>query len=386
MPLSLPSYEYDIFISYKSEDRPWALQLETDLSAKGFKVFLDKKSLRAGTCWEPSLKRAMSHSQHLVVLWSSGASDSEWVKREIGFFDSRNATLPDSLMIFIVLEEGNPQAFSSLEIIDDIRNAKAYTSGVERIDRNIWRNVLMSIDSSIRSNSNTQPVLLTIMATVKDRLAQLKPTLEPAGGFKCLKTFLEDLNIEGIKTVADLTSYYGDKPQDWRPFGSAKSIWTLMDELKDEINKFIPDRPIRWELIGDDFWSSNFQTRQREASRLTPGWSVIVIDPISLYDNEVLYRINSHLPLAFKNPRSVFISLPPFAMLTPYVHYRELLEQMAAQVFYNYYNLHMFADESHAKYHLNIGDKSDFQQCLLTSVGIGLRTGQTAASPVYLNQ
>jgi hypothetical protein len=28
MSLNLPSYEYDIFISYKSEDRPWALQLE----------------------------------------------------------------------------------------------------------------------------------------------------------------------------------------------------------------------------------------------------------------------------------------------------------------------------------------------------------------------
>ena len=183
MPLSLPSYEYDIFISYKSEDRPWALQLETDLSAKGFKVFLDKKSLRAGTYWEPSLKRAMSHSQHLVVLWSSGASDSEWVKPKIGFFDSRNATLPDSLMIFIVLEEGNPQAFSNLEIIDDIRNAEAYTSPNQQIDRNIWRNVLMSIDSSIRSNRNTQPVLLTIMATVKERLAQGRTDLRACWWF-----------------------------------------------------------------------------------------------------------------------------------------------------------------------------------------------------------
>jgi hypothetical protein len=391
MPLN-PSYENDIFISYKSEDRLWALKLEADLSAKGFRVFLDKKRLLPGAYWEPSLRRAMSQSQHLVVLWSSGASKSEWVSREIAFFDNRNGTSAfttaslDSLMIFIVLEEGNPQAFSNLEMIDDIRNAGAYAAGVEGIDKDIWRNVLRSIESSIGSNSNTQPVLLAIMATVKERLALVEPTLKPAGGFKSLKTFLEDLNIEGIKTLADLTSYYGDTPQDWRPFGSTKSIWTLMDELKDEINNFIPNRPIRWELIGNDFWSDDFGTRQQEASRLTPGWSVIVIDPISLYDNEVLYRVHNHLHSAFKNPRSVFISLPPFAMLTPYAHCRALLQQMASQIFDHHYNLHTFADESHAKCNLNIGDALDFKQCLLTSVGIGVRAGQTASSPVFLHQ
>ena len=77
-----PKYEYDVFISYKSEDRPWADKLYSDLQSKGLVPFIDHKRLEAGREWEPQLAVALGRSEHLVVLWSDEADRSSWVRKQ----------------------------------------------------------------------------------------------------------------------------------------------------------------------------------------------------------------------------------------------------------------------------------------------------------------
>src|SRR5438067_8738656 len=111
------AYKYDVFISYKSEDYAWALKLYDSLHNKGLEPFLDRKRLQPGLQWEPQLAEDLRLSQHLVVLWSKRAADSDWVIRETYTFDAIINNLPvgdapvNRRMLFILLEEGENPPF-----------------------------------------------------------------------------------------------------------------------------------------------------------------------------------------------------------------------------------------------------------------------------------
>ena len=73
---------YDVFISYRSSDRTWAMALYDALKLAGWEAFLDQYDLVPGTDLETSLVEALEASSSGVILWSSRTQDSEWCKRE----------------------------------------------------------------------------------------------------------------------------------------------------------------------------------------------------------------------------------------------------------------------------------------------------------------
>ncbi len=73
---------YDVFISYRSSDRHWAMALYDALKLAEWEPFLDQYDLVPGTNLERSLIEAMEASSSGVILWSSRTKDSEWCKRE----------------------------------------------------------------------------------------------------------------------------------------------------------------------------------------------------------------------------------------------------------------------------------------------------------------
>src|SRR5688572_28033473 len=78
-------YDYSVFVSYSSEDRPWATKLYDDLVKGGVqrnRIFFDQKRLQAGLPWEPQLAANVPKSQHLIVLWTESAEKSDWVREE----------------------------------------------------------------------------------------------------------------------------------------------------------------------------------------------------------------------------------------------------------------------------------------------------------------
>lgn len=382
-------YTHDIFISYKSEDHAWASRLYADLQARGFKIFLDEQRIQAGAQWENQLVYALRNSQHLVVLWTGKADDSEWVRREIANFEAiiNNPDLesaPNRRMIFILLE-GKKPAYGSIQMINDLKKEEVYAAGVDELDPNLWEKVINKVAGAVASDDISRPVLLAIIAMTEERLREVNENEQPPGGFKNLKDLLADLSIPRIGTKADLLGYYGDHQEDWQPFGSSSNIWTIMDTLKNEINKLIPTTPIRWELIGKDFWSDDFETAQQEAGRLASEWSVIVIDPLSFYDADIRYRHSNYLFKAFENPKAVFMTLPPFEMLTPHLHFRDLIRQMATQVFERFHNPPILTDRRGARCNVNLGNKQDIKRWLLITVGAGMKMEQPELQSEFLH-
>jgi tetratricopeptide (TPR) repeat protein len=73
---------YDVFISYRSSDRSWAMALYDALKLAGWKPFLDQYELVPGTSLETSLAEALEASASGVILWSSRTNSSDWCRRE----------------------------------------------------------------------------------------------------------------------------------------------------------------------------------------------------------------------------------------------------------------------------------------------------------------
>jgi hypothetical protein len=379
------AYQYDVFISYKSEDYLWAQKLYDDLSKKGLQPFLDRQRLQAGEQWEPQLAANLRNSQHLVVLWSKKAAGSNWVNRETYTFDaiinivSVGSALVNRRMLFILLEEGENPPFSSLQMINELRKANAYAAGINQVDLNLWTEVVRKIDEAIRSDdaSRPGPVPLAIMAMTRPQFDQLDPD-EPfpiafPGGKKSLNTLLKELDIASMQTIDDLKHYYGDKARDWKPFGSdTLNIRTIMETLKDEINQRLPGTPIRWDPVGDDFWTDDLDIAQKAAERLLVGWAVIVIDPLSLYNNDMYRIFGDFIAPALDNPKAVFMTLPPFDILRPYAHFRVITKLTARRVYEHFYNPSLPQFQSRAKCNVNIGDQRDIMQWLLTTLGLGV--------------
>lgn len=71
----------DIFISYKSSDRPRAETLGSWLQALGLSVWIDRE-IDLNEEWETRIDKELREARLVVVLWGADALRSEWIQRE----------------------------------------------------------------------------------------------------------------------------------------------------------------------------------------------------------------------------------------------------------------------------------------------------------------
>jgi TIR domain/MAP3K TRAFs-binding domain len=74
--------QWNVFLSYRSVNRAWVLNLYDVLRHQGHSVFLDQCVLKAGDELETRLEDALRTSQAGVLVWSTATRDSDWVRRE----------------------------------------------------------------------------------------------------------------------------------------------------------------------------------------------------------------------------------------------------------------------------------------------------------------
>jgi hypothetical protein len=63
----------EVFISYRSGDDEFARELSHVLNTKGLDTWFDKEKLKPGEPWGQQIKNALSASDAVVLVWSSGA-------------------------------------------------------------------------------------------------------------------------------------------------------------------------------------------------------------------------------------------------------------------------------------------------------------------------
>ena len=86
----------DVFISYSSKDRGSARTLAAALIQRGHSVWWDREIV-TGESFDHVIERELESARTVVVLWSSEAVSSEWVKNEAASAAERNVLLPANL-------------------------------------------------------------------------------------------------------------------------------------------------------------------------------------------------------------------------------------------------------------------------------------------------
>ena len=91
--------QWNVFLSYRSVDRAWTLNLYDVLKRHGHKVFIDQTELAAGSELMTRLQDALQNSQSGVLIWSQATSDSKWVANEYQVLN--RMALEDSNFFFV---------------------------------------------------------------------------------------------------------------------------------------------------------------------------------------------------------------------------------------------------------------------------------------------
>lgn len=116
---------WNVFLSYRSVDRRWVLNLYDVLRDHGHQVFLDQCVLKGGDELIRRLEEALASSQAGVLAWSSASRDSDWVYREYQAME-RQADRRDFQFVPVRLDDDELPGFAQNRIFLDFA---AYPDG-----------------------------------------------------------------------------------------------------------------------------------------------------------------------------------------------------------------------------------------------------------------
>ena len=93
---------YDVFISHRSDHKPWVITLANNLRQRGYRVFLDAWELVPGQNLIPGLSAALQNSRKGILVATPDTVHSGWVKEEYEAMLIRKQQDPDFTIVPIV--------------------------------------------------------------------------------------------------------------------------------------------------------------------------------------------------------------------------------------------------------------------------------------------
>jgi len=114
-----PNEKWNVFLSYRSVNRTWVLNLYDILRQQGQMVFIDQCVLTAGDPLIKRLQDALKTSQSGVLVWSKATADSDWVEREYETLETLATTKPGFHFVPVALDGSKLPLFASNRIYLD---------------------------------------------------------------------------------------------------------------------------------------------------------------------------------------------------------------------------------------------------------------------------
>jgi len=125
---------FDVFISHKSDCKPWVRILAQNLKNQGYKVFLDEWELIPGKSIVEDLFNGLNQSRKGILVVTSGAFESGWVREEYNLMMTQKQEKKDFSIIPVVLEKEVPD-FPFLKSISwvDFSDSRQYRQAFYRL-------------------------------------------------------------------------------------------------------------------------------------------------------------------------------------------------------------------------------------------------------------
>ena len=76
------TFEWDVFLSHSSVDKPRVARLAERLERAGFRVWFDRPSIDSGEDIVTAIEQGLERSRVLVLCMTKAAFESEWVRLE----------------------------------------------------------------------------------------------------------------------------------------------------------------------------------------------------------------------------------------------------------------------------------------------------------------
>jgi tetratricopeptide (TPR) repeat protein len=111
--------KWNVFLSYRSVNRGWVLNLYDVLTELGFKVFLDQYVLKPGDSLVKTLEDGLEFSQAGVLIWSNAAKDSDWVRNEYDVLVSRATNDKDFHFVPVKIDRVKLPVFANTKLFID---------------------------------------------------------------------------------------------------------------------------------------------------------------------------------------------------------------------------------------------------------------------------
>jgi hypothetical protein len=123
----------DVFISYHHSDRAWAQAVHTALTLRGFNVWVDFSSIRAGDIFAATIEHAISRAANVIILYSPESMSSRWVKQEYYTLLSVVAEHPPRIIPVLIGNTTLPAFLQTRQYVD-WRDASPETADMSQIE------------------------------------------------------------------------------------------------------------------------------------------------------------------------------------------------------------------------------------------------------------
>jgi hypothetical protein len=133
--MSLPTdFEFDVFLSHSSKDKPVVHALANRLQADGVRVWLDDWQIKFGDSIPAKIEHGLERSRVLVLCMSANAFGSDWAQLEAGTFRFRDPLNTERRFIPLRLDtapiKGSLAQFLYIDFVADERG-RAYAKVLE---------------------------------------------------------------------------------------------------------------------------------------------------------------------------------------------------------------------------------------------------------------
>ena len=106
--MAASSHPYHVFISHRSDAKPWVEVLARNLHARGFRVFLDIWEIVPGRSLVDELYRGLQQSRTGILVVTPETWESGWVREEYGSMMGRKQHDQDFTIIPVVVGQDIP--------------------------------------------------------------------------------------------------------------------------------------------------------------------------------------------------------------------------------------------------------------------------------------